>query len=134
MSRRRGTGLIYRGGGGGGGGGRAGEVGAGGVDILEGGTGWKAARGRLKTAEGVLSRAVEVNPVVGLVGVDDVEAAWNRLDLSRQRAVLVYLMAVTVRPARRGRLPGGVYFDTARSEERRVGKECVSTGGSRGSR
>jgi len=87
------------------------ELGAGAMDMLEWRAASKAARTRLKAAENVLSRAVEVNPVVGLVGVDDVEAAWNRLGLSRQRAVLVYLMAVTVRPARRGRLPGGVYFD-----------------------
>jgi hypothetical protein len=87
------------------------ELGAGEMDMLEWRAASRAARARLRVAEGVLSRAVEVNPVAGLVGVDDVEVAWNRLGLSRQRAVLVYLMGVTVRPARRGRLPGGVYFD-----------------------
>jgi DNA invertase Pin-like site-specific DNA recombinase len=89
----------------------AAELGAGGMDMQE----WRAAsaavRGRLRAAEDVLGRAVQVNPVAGLVGAEDIEAGWNRIGLSRQRAVLVYLMSVTVRPARRGRLPGGTYFD-----------------------
>lgn len=89
----------------------AAALGAGEMDMLEWRAASKAARARLKAAEGVLSRAVHANPVAGLVGVDDVEAVWNRLDLSRRRAVLAYLMTVTVRPARKGRLPGGVYFD-----------------------
>jgi DNA invertase Pin-like site-specific DNA recombinase len=86
-------------------------LGAGEMDMQEWRAASRPAKARLKAAEDTLSRAVQANPVVGLVGADDVEAAWNRLGLSRQRAVLAYLMTVTVRPARRGRLPGGVYFD-----------------------
>lgn len=89
----------------------AAALGAGEMDMQEWRAASKSAKERLKSAEDVLSRAVQANPVVGLVGADEPEAAWNRLGLARQRAVLVYLMTVTVRPARRGRLPGGVYFD-----------------------
>lgn len=88
------------------------ELGAGSMDMLE----WRAASGaarkRLAAAEEVLSHAVKANPVAGLVGVDDPEAVWNRMDLSRRRAVLTYLMDVIVHPARRGRLPRGQKLDT----------------------
>lgn len=89
----------------------AAELGAGEMDMQEWRAASKAARARLKGAEDTLSRAVEANPVAGLVGSENLEADWKGLDLSRQRAVLVYLMRVTVLPARRGRLPGGAYFD-----------------------
>lgn len=88
------------------------ELGSGAMDLQEWRVASAAARARKTRAEEVLSRAVESNPVAGLVGADDVEAEWKRLDLSRKRAVIDYLMTVTVHPARRGRLPGGVYFDT----------------------
>lgn len=88
------------------------ELGSGEMDIQEWRVASKAARDRLKAAEAVLSRAVEVNPVAALVAAEDVEAEWNRMDLSRQRVVIAYLMTVTIFPARRGRLPGGTYFDT----------------------
>lgn len=88
------------------------ELGSGAMDLQEWRVASAAARARKARAEEILSRAVEANPVAGLVGADDVEAEWKRLDLSRQRAVIDYLMTVTVHPARRGRLPGGVYFDT----------------------
>lgn len=90
----------------------AAELGAGEMTLPEWRTASKAARQRLERAESLLSDAVEVNPVAGLVGSADVVAEWNKLDLSRQRAVVAYLMTVKVHPARRGRLPGGAYFDT----------------------
>ena len=68
-------------------------------------------RERLEAAEQVLARAVEVNPVAGLIGAQDIEAEWIALDLSRKRAAIAYMMTVRLLPARRGRLPGGVYFD-----------------------
>lgn len=86
-------------------------LGNGEMDMME----WRAASGaakaRLAAAEQVLAGAVKANPVVGLVDADDPEAAWNALDLGRQRAVIAYLMTVTVLPARKGRLPGGGYWD-----------------------
>lgn len=88
------------------------ELGSGAMDLQEWRVASAAARVRKADAEAILSRAVEVNPVAGLVGADDVEAEWKKFDLSRKRAVVAYLMTVTVHPARRGRLPGGVYFDT----------------------
>lgn len=89
------------------------ELGAGDMDIQEWRVASKAARARLKAAEDVLSRAVEANPVVGLAGAEDPLAAWNGLGLSRQRAVISWLMTVTVRPARPGRQPGGGYWDSS---------------------
>lgn len=71
------------------------------------------AKARMADAEGVLSRAVSVNPVAGLVTADSVDAAWVGLDLSRKRAVVSYLMTVTLFPARRGRQPGGGYWDAS---------------------
>ncbi|MET9468379.1 recombinase family protein [Streptomyces sp. NPDC006544] len=71
----------------------------------------ETARQRIAAAEEVLSRAVKVNPVAALLTAEDVEEAWNGLDLSRKRAVISYLMTVTVHRARLGRQPGGGYWD-----------------------
>ncbi|MFH9368052.1 recombinase family protein [Streptomyces anulatus] len=90
----------------------ASALGAGEMDMQEWRAASAAARSRLKRAEGEMSRAVSVNPVVGLVGAADPEAEWRKLDLSRRRAVLDFLMTVRVHPARRGRQPGGGYWDT----------------------
>jgi DNA invertase Pin-like site-specific DNA recombinase len=87
-------------------------LGDGEMDLQEWRVASKAARERKERAEQMLARAVEANPVAGLIGADDVEKEWNRLDLSRRRAVIDYLMTVTVHPARKGRLPGGAYLDT----------------------
>ncbi|MFF3622316.1 recombinase family protein [Streptomyces sp. NPDC002467] len=73
----------------------------------------ESAKARMADAEAILSRAVSVNPVAGLVAAEDVDAAWGALDLSRRRAVVSYLMQVTLLPARRGRQPGGAYMDPA---------------------
>ncbi|MDR3081967.1 MAG: recombinase family protein [Streptomyces sp.] len=86
-------------------------LGEGEMTLPEWRTASKAARERLERAEGELSRAVEVNPAAGLVGAADIVAAWNGLDLSRQRAVIAHLVTVKVHRARHGRLPGGGYFD-----------------------
>ncbi|MGW2720872.1 recombinase family protein [Streptomyces sp. NPDC001492] len=86
-------------------------LGEGAMDLQEWRVARKAARDRLEQAEQTLARAVEVNPVAGLVGVEDINAEWKQLDLSRKRAVIVFMMRVRVHPARRGRLPGGAYFD-----------------------
>ncbi|MEU3507715.1 recombinase family protein [Streptomyces longwoodensis] len=90
----------------------AAELGHGEMSVQEWRIASKAVRARLEVAEGVLSHAVEVNPVAGLLAAADIETAWDRLDLSRQRAVVAYMMTVRLQPARRGRLPDGTYFDT----------------------
>lgn len=87
------------------------EFGAGELDIQEWRVARKAAREKLQQAESVMASAVEVNPVAGLIGSDDIEAEWKKLDLSRRRSVIDYLAVVTLHPASKGRQPGGGYFD-----------------------
>lgn len=70
-----------------------------------------SARKRLEDAEEILSRAVTVNPAAALVGAEDTDAVWAGMDLSRRRAVVTYLMTVTILPAKKGRQPGGGYWD-----------------------
>ncbi len=89
----------------------ASALGTGEMDMQEWRVATAAARARLTAAQGTLARAVTANPAAGLVGAENPEEAWKRLDLSRKRAVIAYLMTVTVLPARRGRLPGGTYWD-----------------------
>ncbi|MFE5895816.1 recombinase family protein [Streptomyces sp. NPDC056488] len=89
----------------------AAALGRGEMDMMEWRVASGAAKQRLAAAERVLATAVKANPVVGLVGAEDPEAAWNALDLGRQRAVIDFLMTVVVLPARRGRMPGGKYWD-----------------------
>lgn len=88
-------------------------LGSGGMDLQEWRVASAAARTRLKEAEVAMSRAVKANPVGELLDTDDPEAVWNRFDLSRRRAVVDYLMTVRVMPAKRGRLPGGQYWDAS---------------------
>jgi DNA invertase Pin-like site-specific DNA recombinase len=91
----------------------AAAFGAGEMDRQE----WRAATGpartRYEAAESKMKAAVKKNPAADLIGADDPVAFWNssEFDLSRQRASIDYLIAVTVHPARKGRLPGGGYFD-----------------------
>lgn len=89
----------------------AAALGAGEMGLQEWRVARQAANARLEMAEQTLAGAVQVNPVASLVGAEDIDAAWTALDLSRKRAVISYLMRVRVFPARRGRLPGGTYFD-----------------------
>jgi site-specific DNA recombinase len=86
-------------------------LGEGEMDMQEWRIATAAARARKERAEAVLQSAVRANPVAGLVGVPDVEAAWAALDLSRKRAVIDWAMAVRVLRARVGRQPGGSYWD-----------------------
>lgn len=89
----------------------AAAFGSGEIDMQE----WRVARAgarvRKEQAEAVLATAVRVNPVVDLIGVDDVEAKWRGMDLARQRAAIDWAMTVRVLPAKIGRQPGGSYWD-----------------------
>ena len=76
------------------------------------------ARERKRRAEEVLALASVTNPLVGLVGAADLRAAWEGIDLSRQRAVIDALLEVWILPARRGRLPKGVEMDVERIDIR----------------
>ncbi|MFE2970898.1 recombinase family protein [Streptomyces sp. NPDC059340] len=88
-------------------------LGKGEMDMQE----WRAAanpaRVRLQAVEDKMKSAVKRNPAAGLLTAKDPAALWNspEFDLSRKRASIDHLMTVTVHPARRGRLPGGGYFD-----------------------
>lgn len=89
----------------------AAAFGSGEIDMQE----WRVARAgarvRKEQAEAVLATAVRVNPVVDLIGADDVEAKWRGMDLARQRAAIDWAMTVRVLPAKIGRQPGGSYWD-----------------------
>ncbi|WP_327122533.1 hypothetical protein [Streptomyces sp. NBC_01727] len=89
----------------------ASALGTGALDIRSWQVASEAARARLAAAEDILSRAVTVNPVAGLVGAAHPEAAWSRLDLSQRRAVVAYLMTVTILLSKKGRQPGVGYWD-----------------------
>lgn len=59
--------------------------------------------GRLSRVEAELTAAARTNPVAGLVGADDVEAVWERLDVLRRRAVVRALFArVVLEPVPQG--------------------------------
>ncbi len=69
-------------------------------------------RTRLEEIERRLAAEGGSSVLEELVGTLDVAAVWDALPLDRRRAVLQALVVVTVLPrARRGRLPGGAYFD-----------------------
>lgn len=89
----------------------AAALGAGTLDMRSYHVATESARARLAAAEQALSRAVTANPTAALVGAQDVDEVWKGMDLSRRRAVVAYMMTVTVLPARRGRQPGGGYWD-----------------------
>ncbi|MGH3319484.1 MAG: recombinase family protein [Streptosporangiaceae bacterium] len=95
--------------------------GDGAIDVAQLRSGTTRLRARLDAIESELAAAARVNPLVGIVDAGDVGATWEALDIGRKRAVLDVLMVVTVLPSRRGRHPGGGYFDpaTVRVEPRR---------------
>jgi hypothetical protein len=68
-------------------------------------------RARLGEVETDMATAAAGSPLFGFADADDIEAAWNTATVSRRKAVIGALVAVTLLPARRGRRPGGHYFD-----------------------
>ncbi len=68
-------------------------------------------RAQLEDVDRHLATAASGTALDGLIGTADVRLAWDRLDLSRRQAVVDTLLSVTIRPARKGRQPGGSYFD-----------------------
>ncbi|MFE3495306.1 recombinase family protein [Streptomyces sp. NPDC059175] len=81
------------------------------IDMAQFTEGSDTARAQLDGITQQMTRAATKDPLVDLVGVPDVRAAWKTLVLDRRRAVLRALLDVTVRPARPGRMPDGGYFD-----------------------
>ncbi|MFB6972918.1 recombinase family protein [Streptomyces microflavus] len=89
----------------------AGLFGSGQITMAQFTEGSDTARAQLEGVTSQLARAAVTDPLVGLVGVPDVRAAWEACDLGRQRTVLRTLMDVTLHPPRPGRMPDGGYFD-----------------------
>jgi hypothetical protein len=75
------------------------------------------AKARIAKAEATIAQAATMNPLVGIVGAEDVLAEWNARDLPRQRAIVAALATITINKAKRGRRPGfrpdsgDTYFD-----------------------
>jgi DNA invertase Pin-like site-specific DNA recombinase len=89
---------------------------AGDIDAMQLREGSAELRRRLDEAEGQLADAAAGSAIEGLVGVDDVRAAWDALDISRQQAVVATLLDVKVMPATKKGRPAGwkagdPYFD-----------------------
>jgi hypothetical protein len=65
---------------------------------------WLAARSgvsaRLAAAEAEMESATTASPLDGLVGAEDVQAAWEGLGLAGQRAAIRALFVITVKPGR----------------------------------
>ncbi|MET9050102.1 recombinase family protein [Streptomyces bacillaris] len=89
----------------------AGLFGSGQISMAQFTEGSDIARAQLGGVTAQLARAAVKDPLVGLVGVKDVRAAWEACDLGRQRTVLRSLLDVILHPPRPGRMPDGGYFD-----------------------
>ncbi len=85
--------------------------GSGQIDMAQFTQGSDTARAQLEGVNQQLAKAATKDPLVPLVGVPDVRAAWNRLVLEQRRQVLRTLMRVRVHKSRPGRMPDGGYFD-----------------------
>jgi hypothetical protein len=59
-------------------------------------------RTRQAEIEDKMSRAAMTSPLAAIVGAQDMQAVWDGLDLSRQRAIVDALMVVTIMPTKRG--------------------------------
>lgn len=64
--------------------------------------GTEKARARLTDVEARMVDSGRADRLGGLVGATDVEAAWEELDIARQRGVVDALMTVRVMPTKRG--------------------------------
>ncbi|MBP2582995.1 DNA invertase Pin-like site-specific DNA recombinase [Streptomyces sp. PvR006] len=85
--------------------------GSGQIDMVQFTQGSDTARAQLEGVNVQLARSATRDPLVSLVGVPDVRAAWKQLDLEQRRNVLRTLMRVRVHKSRPGRMPDGGYFD-----------------------
>ncbi|MFE4311535.1 recombinase family protein [Streptomyces sp. NPDC056891] len=85
--------------------------GSGQIDMVQFAQGSDTARAQLEGVNQQLARSAIQDPLVSLVGVPDVRAAWKGLVLEQRRNVLRTLMRVRVHKSRPGRMPDGGYFD-----------------------
>jgi site-specific DNA recombinase len=63
----------------------------------------RAAKKKLAEVEAELAETATSSPLSAVVGADDVRAAWERLDIDRQREVVRTLVRVRLHPVGRGR-------------------------------
>lgn len=72
-------------------------------------------KAEIEAVKGRLAVGVTTSPLAGIVGADDIEAAWNRLDISKRQAVVDTVVHVVLMPGRKGRpagwRKGEPYFD-----------------------
>lgn len=80
------------------------------IDARQLAQGSERLRGELLRIEATIG-AIGQQSALGVFTGRDPGDVWDALDLDRRRAVVDALMTVTVNVGRRGRLPGGVYFD-----------------------
>lgn len=66
----------------------------------------KALQARLDEIKAALTEAGRGNVFAGVVDAPDVEAAWDRLDLARRRAIVDTLLTIKVHRTAKGRPPG----------------------------
>ncbi len=66
---------------------------------------------QMEHVEQRIADAASGSVLAGVADATDPAEAWAAADLSRRRAILDTLLAVTAHRGRRGRLPGGGYFD-----------------------
>ncbi|MFE2360158.1 recombinase family protein [Streptomyces virginiae] len=85
--------------------------GGGQIDMAQFTEGSDVARAQLAGVEQQMVRAAVKDPLVKLVGVQDVGKAWHALPLEEKRGVLRTLVTVTLTPPKLGPLPGGGRFD-----------------------
>jgi site-specific DNA recombinase len=78
-------------------------------------TGSQSVRAQLDAVEAEIAAASSDSVLSGLVGDGDVQSRWDALDLDRRRAIVDYLMTVTLMRTHKGRRkgwrPGESYFD-----------------------
>ncbi|MFD4440422.1 recombinase family protein [Nocardia sp. NPDC058519] len=65
--------------------------------------GTKTAKGLLQAVESKMSNALRAKMFEGVIGADDVRAAFDELDLGRRRAIVQALMRITILPTVKGR-------------------------------
>ncbi|WP_437771344.1 recombinase family protein [Arthrobacter sp. KNU40] len=58
---------------------------------------------KLRTVDSEITSAVGLSPFADLVGVEDVRAWWDAKTLARRRAIVGFLMSVTICPVGKGR-------------------------------
>ncbi|MFC7657983.1 hypothetical protein ACFQV8_18450 [Pseudonocardia benzenivorans] len=81
--------------------------GSGVIDASQLAAGTAEIRRQLDDVEGELARAVSASPMAGIVGTDDVAAAWAAAPIGRRKAIVRTLVTVTLLRGQKGQAAGG---------------------------